>query len=36
MNRGMVSVPLDRPGIGVDVDAERIASLTVRTAELRR
>ena len=35
MDRGMVRVPLDRPGIGVDVDAERIASLTVRTAELR-
>jgi o-succinylbenzoate synthase len=36
MDRGMVRVPLDRPGIGVDVDAERIASLTVRTAELSR
>jgi O-succinylbenzoate synthase len=35
MHRGMVRVPLDRPGIGVDVDAERVASLTVRTAELR-
>lgn len=35
MQRGMVRVPLDRPGIGVDVDAERVASLTVRTAELR-
>jgi o-succinylbenzoate synthase len=35
MDRGMVRVPLDRPGIGVDVDAERIASLTVREAELR-
>ena len=35
MNRGMVRVPLDRPGIGVDVDAARVASLTVRTAELR-
>jgi o-succinylbenzoate synthase len=35
MDRGMVRVPLDRPGIGVDVDAARIASLTVREAELR-
>jgi O-succinylbenzoate synthase len=34
MDRGMVRVPLDRPGIGVEVDAARIASLTVRTAEL--
>jgi O-succinylbenzoate synthase len=34
MDRGMVKVPLDRPGIGVDVDVERIAALTVRTAEL--
>jgi O-succinylbenzoate synthase len=32
---GMVEVPLDRPGIGVDVDAERVAALAVRTAELR-
>ncbi|HEY2850656.1 MAG TPA: o-succinylbenzoate synthase [Gemmatimonadaceae bacterium] len=35
MDRGAVRVPLDRPGIGVEVDAERIASLTVRTQELR-
>ncbi len=35
MNQGMVRVPLDRPGIGVDVDAERVAALTVRTTELR-
>jgi O-succinylbenzoate synthase len=35
MDRGMVRVPLDRPGIGVDVDAERIAALTVRTEQLR-
>jgi O-succinylbenzoate synthase len=35
MDRGMVRVPLDRPGIGVDVDVERVAALTVRTAELR-
>ncbi len=35
MDRGMVRVPLDRPGIGVDVDTERVAALTVRTQELR-
>lgn len=35
MDRGMVQVPLDMPGIGVDVDTERIASLTVRTSVLR-
>ena len=34
MDRGMVTVPLDRVGIGVTVDSERIAALTVRTAEL--
>jgi O-succinylbenzoate synthase len=34
MDRGMVRVPLDRPGIGVEVDAERIAALTVRTQEV--
>jgi o-succinylbenzoate synthase len=34
MNAGMVRVPLDRPGIGVEVDAGRIASLSARTAEL--
>jgi O-succinylbenzoate synthase len=28
---GMVKVPLDRPGIGVDVDIDRIDDLTVRT-----
>jgi O-succinylbenzoate synthase len=32
---GMVRVPLERPGIGVEVDAERVAALAVRTAELR-
>ncbi len=31
---GMVRVPLDRPGIGVEADAERIESLTVRREEL--
>lgn len=33
--RGMVKVPLDRPGIGVEVDRARIESLSVRTEELR-
>jgi o-succinylbenzoate synthase len=32
---GMVDVPLSTPGIGVQVDAERIQALTVRTEELR-
>lgn len=32
---GMVRVPLDRPGLGVDVDMNRIDNLTVRTAVLR-
>lgn len=32
---GMVRVPLERPGIGIAVDAERVAALTVRSAELR-
>jgi o-succinylbenzoate synthase len=32
---GMVTVPRDRPGIGVDVDVEMIESLTVRAEELR-
>lgn len=35
MENGMVRVPLDRPGIGVDVDASRVAALTVRSMELR-
>ena len=35
MDRGMVRVPLDRPGIGVEVDAARVAALAVRTEELR-
>jgi O-succinylbenzoate synthase len=33
--QGMVRVPLDRPGIGVEVDREHIARITVRTEELR-
>ena len=32
---GMVTVPLDRPGLGVDVDIDRIDDLTVRTVVLR-
>ena len=32
---GMVRVPLDTPGLGVDVDMDRIDNLTVRTAVLR-
>lgn len=35
MDRGSVAVPLDTPGIGVDVDRARIDALTVRTEELR-
>jgi O-succinylbenzoate synthase len=35
MARGMVTVPLDRPGIGVEVDTDRIAAMTVRTEELK-
>jgi O-succinylbenzoate synthase len=30
MDAGMVTVPLDRPGIGVAVDVDRIDDLTVR------
>ena len=32
---GMVTVPLDRPGLGVEVDVGRIDDLTVRRAVLR-
>lgn len=32
---GMVAVPLNAPGLGVDVDTERVKSLTVRSEELR-
>jgi O-succinylbenzoate synthase len=35
MEDGMVRVPLERPGIGVDVDVERVLSLTVSSTELR-
>ncbi len=31
---GMVRVPLDRPGIGVTVDTERVEALTIRRQEL--
>ena len=34
-SEGMVTVPLDRPGLGVDVDMNRIDDLTVRTVVLR-
>jgi o-succinylbenzoate synthase len=33
--QGMVRVPLDRPGIGVEVDREHVARITVRSEELR-
>jgi O-succinylbenzoate synthase len=32
---GTMAVPLDRPGIGVDVDIDRIDALTVRRATMR-
>jgi L-alanine-DL-glutamate epimerase-like enolase superfamily enzyme len=32
---GMVAVPRDRPGLGVDVDVEMIESLTVRAEVVR-
>ena len=32
---GFVRVPLDRPGIGVTVDVDRVEDLTVRKTELR-
>ncbi len=31
---GMVPVPRDRPGIGVEVDRDRIDNLTARSQEL--
>jgi len=31
---GMVKVPLDRPGIGVDVDVDRVDQLTTRSQDL--
>ena len=33
--RGRVRVPLDRPGLGVDVDTGRVDDLTVRSATIR-
>ena len=35
MDAGHVRVPYDRPGLGVEVDVERIEALTVRREELR-
>jgi O-succinylbenzoate synthase len=32
---GMVRVPLDRAGIGVEVDEERVGALAVRIEDLR-
>lgn len=32
---GMVNVPLDKPGMGVEVDRDRVAELTVREMEVR-
>ena len=32
---GLVAVPRERPGIGVEVDRDRVAALTVRSEELR-
>ena len=34
MDDGLVTVPLDRPGLGVTVDVDRIDDLTVRTSVL--
>jgi O-succinylbenzoate synthase len=36
MHDGMMRVPLAAPGLGVEVDAERIAAMTVRTEVLTR
>jgi O-succinylbenzoate synthase len=35
MADGLVQVPLDRAGIGVEVDADRVGALSVRSVELR-
>ena len=35
MEDGMMRVPRDRPGIGVEVDVERVEALTVRSTVLR-
>ena len=35
MNDGMVSVPSDKPGLGVTVDVARVDNLTVRTQTVR-
>jgi O-succinylbenzoate synthase len=34
-DKGMVAVPRARPGIGVEVDRDRVDAITVRTEELR-
>lgn len=34
-DEGMVRVPLDQPGLGVDIDMDRIDELTVRTVVLK-
>jgi O-succinylbenzoate synthase len=33
---GMVAVPLDRPGLGVEVDRDRVEELTVRSEVFKR
>ena len=32
---GMVAVPVDRPGLGVEVNVDRVDDLTVRTKTLK-
>jgi O-succinylbenzoate synthase len=36
MDAGMVKVPLERPGLGVDVDVDRVDNLTVRSATIEK
>jgi o-succinylbenzoate synthase len=36
MDAGMVKVPLERPGLGVDVDVNRVDNLTTRSATLEK
>jgi len=36
MDAGMVKVPLDKPGIGVTVDIDRVENLTVRSEVIER
>ncbi len=35
MQRGMVRVPLDSPGIGVEIDTDQVTALTARSTDLR-